>query len=555
MDYKQRYSFWLEHADPQTVCELQSIAQNEDEIFDRFYKELEFGTGGMRGVIGAGYNRINRYTIARATQGFAQYIRSQGEGACKQGVVIAHDNRRMSRELALTTAGVLAANGIQAYLFEDLRTTPELSFGVRKLGAFGGVVITASHNPPEYNGYKLYDQTGCQLIPSAAQKVIDQISTIENEFSITALSLEEAGDLIQIVGKEIDDAYHQEVLNLQFDPGVTRQIQVVYTPQHGTGNIPVRYVLKEAGFEVIPVESQCFPDTEFSNTENPNPEVPAAYNAALEVMKETNADIAIATDPDCDRLGAVINCGQENYQLMTGNQSGAVILYYILTRMKEQGKLPENGVMFNTVVTSTLGDKIAESFGVTTEKTLTGFKFIGDKIHSHEVAGDKKFVFGYEESYGCLIGDFVRDKDAVQASLMFCEAADYFKKQGKTLIDVLEEIFAQYGYFADSLTSVTLKGAKGAEEIQQIMVNLRANPKTHIAGYPLKETVDFLNPPAGFISSNVLLYVFEDGGFVAVRPSGTEPKCKFYYCIYGANQQEALAKAQAIKDVMEYKGE
>lgn len=553
MDFKQRYDFWIANADEQTALELQEISQNEEEMFDRFYKELEFGTGGMRGVIGAGYNRINRYTIARATKGFALYIQEQGEEACKKGIVIAHDNRRMSRELAQTTAGVLAANGIQSYLFEDLRTTPELSFGVRYLGAFGGVVITASHNPPEYNGYKLYDQTGCQLIPAVAQKVIDQIATVENEFSVKALSLQEAGDLIKIVGKEIDDAYHKEVLNLQFDKGATRNIKVVYTPQHGTGNIPVRYVLKEAGFDVIPVENQCFPDTEFSNTENPNPEVPAAYNAALEQMKETNADIAIATDPDCDRLGAVINCGNGNLQLLTGNQSGAVILYYILTRMKEQGTLPENGVMFNTVVTSTLGDKIAASFGVTTEKTLTGFKFIGDKIHSHEVAGDKKFVFGYEESYGCLIGDFVRDKDAVQASLMFCEAADYFKKQGKTLVDVLNEIFETYGYFADSLTSVTLKGAKGAEEIQQIMKDLRANPKTEIAGYPLKETVDFLNPPQGFISSNVLLYTFADGGFVAVRPSGTEPKCKFYYCIYGKTKEEALEKAEAIKKVMEYK--
>ncbi len=553
MDFKERYAFWLANADSQTVEDLQGIAGNEEEIFDRFYKELEFGTGGMRGVIGAGINRINRYTIARATQGFAMYIRSCGEEACKKGVVIAHDNRRMSRELAETTAGVLAAKGIQSFLFEDLRTTPELSFGVRRLEAFGGVVITASHNPPEYNGYKLYDQTGCQLIPAVAQKVIHQIATVKNEFSVKVLSLEEAGDLIKIVGEEIDTPYHQAVLNLQFDKGVTRNVKVVYTPQHGTGNIPVRYVLNQAGFEVIPVECQCSPDPEFSNTENPNPEVPAAYNAALKLMKETDADLAIATDPDCDRLGAVINCGNGDFKRMTGNQSGAVILYYILTRMKEQGTLPENGVMFNTVVTSTLGDKIAQGFGVSVEKTLTGFKFIGDKIHAHEQAGDKKFVFGYEESYGCLIGDFVRDKDAVQASLMFCEAADYFKKQGKTLIDVLNEIFEQYGYVADSLTSVTLKGAKGAEEIQQIMKNLRGTPKTEIAGIPLKETVDFLTPPQGFISSNVLLYTFEDGGFVAVRPSGTEPKCKFYYCIYGETKEEALAKAEAIQEVMEYK--
>ena len=546
MDFKERYEFWLANADVDTVNELKEIKNDEAEIYDRFYKETEFGTGGMRGVIGAGYNRINRYTIGRATEGFAHYI-LKNDRAKDKGVAIAHDNRRCSRLFAEVTAGVLAANGIKVYLFEDLRTTPELSYAVRRLGCFGGVVITASHNPPEYNGYKLYDETGCQLVPSAAQAVIDEIALITNEFSVKPLSVSEAGNLIEIIGNEIDMPYYEEVLGLRFDKNALRNIKVVYTPQHGTGNEPVRYVLYKAGFEVIPVESQCAPDPDFSCTENPNPESPAAYKAALEIMHKTDADIAIATDPDCDRLGAVINCGDGNYQLLTGNQSGAVILYYILSRMKDNGSLPSNGVMFNTVVTSSLGDIIAADFGVETEKTLTGFKFIGDKIKQHELTDGKKFVFGYEESYGCLIGDFVRDKDAVQASLMFCEAADYYKKQGKTLVDVLNEIYEKYGYFDDNLESITLKGEKGAKQIAKIMDDLRSDNPTELGGIKIKERTDFLTPPEGFISSNVLLYTFEDGGFVAVRPSGTEPKCKFYFCIRGKDKTETQVKMAALK--------
>ena len=548
---QEAYAYWLEHADATTVGELKKIESDENEIFDRFYKEVEFGTGGMRGVIGAGSNRINRYMIARATKGFAEYIKSSGPEACKRGVSIAYDNRRYSREFAETTAGVLAANGIQSYLFASLRTTPELSYAVRYLGAFGGVVITASHNPPEYNGYKLYDETGCQLVPGVVQDVIEEIEKIEDVFSVESLSLEQAGELIQFVGEEIDEAYYKEVLNLQFDKGKRRDVKVVYSPQHGTGNIPVRRVLEEAGFVVLPVESQCNPDPEFSHTENPNPEAPEAYKTAVQIMKNTEADITIATDPDCDRLGAVVYCGKGEYRLLTGNQSGAIILYYILSRMKEKGTLPENGVMFNTIVTSTLGDKIAESFGVSVEKTLTGFKFIGDKIRQHEIIGDKQFVFGYEESYGCLIGDFVRDKDAVQASLMFCEAADYYKQQGKTLVDVLEEIFQTYGYFYDSLTSVTLKSAEGEKEIRGILERLRKEPIKEVGGCQVKEIIDFLNPPKGFIASNVLLYQFEDGSFVAVRPSGTEPKCKFYYCACAATEAEAETKVAVFKRVFE----
>lgn len=549
MSVQTIYKVWLNHSDTETVSALKNMSEEEKQ--DSFYKNIQFGTGGMRGLLGPGTNRINKYTIAKATKGFAEYIKANGENACKKGIVIAHDNRRQSRELSKITAGVLAYEGIKVYLFEDLRTTPELSFAVRHIGCFGGVVITASHNPPEYNGYKLYDETGCQLVPDIVDKIIPYINGVENELEVKYLSLREAGSLVEIIGKDVDETYYKKVLELRFDKTANKDIKVVYTPQHGTGNIPVREVLKRAGYNVIPVECQCFPDTEFRNTKNPNPEMPDAYEEAIKLLKTNNADIAIATDPDCDRLGAVINCGNGEYRPMTGNQSGAVILYYLLSRLKEQGKIPQNGLMVNTIVTSTLGDKIAKDFGLTVEKTLTGFKFIGEKIKEHEQKQDKQFVFGYEESYGCLVGDFVRDKDAVQASLMFCEAADYYKKQGKTLIDVLSLIFSKYGYFLDSLTSVTLKGEDGAKKIAGILENLRNNPIRQVGGVAVSKITDYNNPPEGFIKSNVLHYEFADSSFVAVRPSGTEPKCKFYYCVCAKDKSLAEEKLKLYKSKFE----
>ena len=553
MEFMKKYHHWIENSDAKTAEELKALAGNDAEIEDRFYKDLEFGTAGLRGVIGACSNRMNIYTVAKATKGFADYICSKGEKAKEDGIVIAHDNRRMSREFAEITAGVLAANGIKAYLFESLRTTPELSFSVRYLGCFGGVVITASHNPPEYNGYKLYDENGCQLIPCLADEVTKFVNAVEDELKVKFLSLEEAGDLVEIVGEEIDETYYEEVLSLQFDPDCERNIKVVYTPQHGTGNIPVRDVLDEAGYIVLPVLSQCDPDPDFSGTKSPNPEVPAAYEAAIELMKEHNADIAIATDPDCDRLGAVINCNGD-YRLITGNQSGAILLNYVLTRMTEQGTMPENPVMINTIVTSTLGDKVALSFGVDVEKTLTGFKFIGDKIKNHNALGDKQYVFGYEESYGCLIGDFARDKDAVQASLMFCEAADYYKKQGKTLVDVLDELSDKLGYYLDTQSSAAFKGADGSEKMNALLEEMRANPISEAAGLKVVAAEDYLNnPPEDFVPSNVLRYTLEDGSFVAIRPSGTEPKCKVYYCVRGNDKADAETKLAALKEVFDIK--
>ena len=555
MTVNEKYLHWINSADQTTAAELKALDGNETEINDRFYRELEFGTAGIRGVIGAGSNRMNRYTVAKATEGYAKYILSVGGTAKDDGVVISYDNRHCSREFAEVTAGVLAANGIKAYIFSELRPTPELSFAVRYLGCFGGVMITASHNPPEYNGYKLYDSNGCQLVPHLADAVAKYVGEVEDELEVKCLSLEEAGELCEFVLDEIDDVYYEEVLALQFDDdGEQKEIRVVYTPQHGTGNIPVRDVLDEAGYTVLPVLSQCEPDPDFSGTKSPNPEMTVAYEEAIALMKEKDADLAIATDPDCDRLGAVINCGGGRFELMTGNQSGAVILHYILTRMKEEGSLPDNAVMINTVVTSPIGDKVAKSFGVEVEKCLTGFKFIGDKIEKHNKAGDKKYVFGYEESYGCLIGDFARDKDAVQASLMICEAAAYYKKQGKNLIDVLDDIFAAHGYYVDTQSSTYFKGIDGNEKMAAVLTAYRNDPPSEVAGVKVESIDDFLlSPPEDFVPSNVLRFNFADGSFVAIRPSGTEPKCKVYYCICGETKAAAEEKLLKFKEYFDIK--
>ena len=552
MDYKALYTHWCAHADADMVRELSEL--DDAEIYDRFYTAMEFGTGGLRGVIGAGTNRINKYTIRKATQGFAAYIKTKGADACRRGVVIAHDNRRMSVEFCRETAGVLAANGITAYVFDALRPTPELSFAVRYLKAAGGVMITASHNPPEYNGYKIYDENGCQLVPHLNDQVVTQINAIADELQIPSLSAEQAGDLIQPVPAELDEAYYQKVMEICINKDVdTKALRVVYSPQHGTGNIPVRTVLTRLGYDVIPVTAQCAPDTEFSNTKNPNPETREAFELPVQVAKEAGADIAITTDPDCDRLGVAVKQGAD-YVLMTGNQSGAVLLQYVIQQRLKNGTMPKNPIMFNTIVTSDIGDKICEKYGVAVEKTLTGFKFIGDKIRKYEQSGDQQFLFGYEESYGYLLSDIVRDKDAVQSSLMLCEAAAYYKAQGKTLYDVLLEIFAEYGYYLDAQTNVTLKGADGAEKIQQLLRNLRANPPKAAAGIAVTKAEDYLSKEMqaqGFPASNVLKYMLADGSWVAVRPSGTEPKCKYYYCITAQNKTAAGEKLAAFKQVFE----
>lgn len=555
MDYKKIYEEWLSSplTDADTKAELASIQNDEKEIEERFSTEIEFGTAGLRGVLGAGTNRINKYIVRKVTKGYADYIRSIGKDACSAGVVIAHDNRRCSREFCLETAGVLAKNGIKAYIFDALRPTPELSFAVRELGAFGGVMITASHNPPEYNGYKLYDQRGCQLIPAMSDAVSGYISKIEDSLNIESLSLEDAGALIETLGVDIDEKYYKAVMSISINDVNKNKIKMVYSPQHGTGNVPVREVLGRLGYNVIPVEEQCVPDTEFSHTENPNPETDGAYTLAFEYARKHDADIVITTDPDCDRLGVAVKNGTD-YKRMTGNQSAAVVLEYVLSQKKEKGLLEDNCVMFNTIVTSDLGDRICESYGVEVEKTLTGFKFIGDKIYNHEIGDKKKFIFGYEESYGCLIADFARDKDAVQASLMLCEAAAFYAEQGKTLLDVLDELYVKHGYFLDALNSFTFKGLEGIKKISDLVGDLRSNPPASAGGIKISILEDYDSKDMmdkGFPKSNVLKFILEDGSWVAVRPSGTEPKCKFYYSLCAESREKALEKLEVIKEVFE----
>ena len=554
MDYQAKYQHWCQNADPAMQAELAEIAGNDKEIKERFFCDLAFGTGGLRGVIGAGTNRINKYIIRKTTQGYAEYVKKAGTDACRRGVVIAHDNRRFSVEFAKETAGVLAANGIKAYLFDSLRPTPELSFSVRELGAFGGVMITASHNPPEYNGYKLYDERGCQLVPDVNDAVVAEIERIDDPLMLKALSREEAGDLIVTVDPSIDETYYSAVMKITENNDLDKSdVTIVYSPQHGTGNIPVRTVLSRLGYHVIPVEEQCVPDTEFSKTLNPNPEVADAYVLALEYAKKADADIVITTDPDCDRLGVAVKHGGD-YVRMTGNQSAAVLLEYILSQRAKKGTLPENGVMFNTIVTSDLGDRICENYGVSVEKTLTGFKFIGDKVYRHELAGDKTFVFGYEESYGCLISDCVRDKDAVQASLMLCEATVYYHKMGMTLIDALEALYKKYGFFRDALDNFTFKGLDGAEKITALVDGLRKNPPASAGEISVVKMEDYTSQEmidAGFTKSDVLRFVLADGSWVAVRPSGTEPKCKFYFSVVAPTPAEADAKLSVMKATFE----
>ena len=555
MNYIDKYNNWcasngLDDADKK---ELLSIANDDKEIKERFLYDLEFGTGGLRGVIGIGTNRINKYIVRKTTQGFANYIKAQGEDACKRGVVIAHDNRRFSINFCLETAGVLAANGIQAYIFDSLRPTPELSFAVRHLSAFGGVVITASHNPPEYNGYKLYDERGCQLVGESNDGVIDEINKIKDPLSVKALTKEEAGSLIKVLDSSVDEEYYKKVMDISVTADLKKDIKIVYSPQHGTGNIPVREVLDHMGYNVIPVLEQCDPDTEFSNTKNPNPETAEAYSLAFEYAKQNDADIIITTDPDCDRLGVAVKKNGE-YVRMTGNQSAAVLLKYILSRREENGTLPKNGVMFNTIVTSDLGDRVCAEYGIKTEKTLTGFKFIGNKIYNHEILGDAEFVFGYEESYGCLIADFVRDKDAVQASLMLCEAAAYYHAQGKSLLDVLEELYAVHGFYLDALDNFMFKGIDGPEKISALVNGLRTNPPKMAGDIAVVEMEDYKSEKMlslGFPSSNVLRFILADGSWVAVRPSGTEPKCKFYFSVRAKDLAEAEEKLKVMKATFE----
>ncbi len=556
----ERYEKWINspNLDSRYTETLESMSPEEKN--DAFYTTIQFGTAGMRGLLGPGTNRINIHTIRKATQGFADYIKENGPKACEEGIAISYDNRHMSKELAFDCADLLAKNGIKAYVFESLRPTPELSFAVRHLGCFGGIMITASHNPKQYNGYKLYDSKGCQLIPSLAEKVIEKVNAIDDELAISSEIPDDVREeLVTVIGEDVDRPYYEAVKGIQLNPEIEKNISIVFSPEHGTANVPVRTIYEETGYECIPVLEQCTPDPEFSNTPTPNPEQSGAYELALDYAKKNDADIILVCDPDADRMGVGVKHNGE-YVVMTGNQSGAVLLEYILDQMEKKGIMPENPVMFNTVVTSDLGEKVAESHGVETEKTLTGFKFIGEKVAKYEQNHQKNYVFGYEESYGSLIKPFVRDKDAPQACLMLAEAAAYYKDQGKDLVDVLEELYEKHGTYEESQVAVELEGEAGAKRIQKILTDLRQDELKEIAGVPVIRFEDFneavikengeTKPLEGFVKSDVLKYFLEDGSWIAVRPSGTEPKCKFYYCVRGTDHEDAKEKTAIYQKAM-----
>ncbi|MBS4536134.1 phospho-sugar mutase [Clostridium sp. D2Q-14] len=552
-----KYNQWLKGKFDQDIKdELRRIHNNLKEIEDRFYKELEFGTGGLRGKIGAGTNRINKYTIAKSTLGFAKYIINKGDK--EKGIVIAYDSRRKSKEFAKTAALVLAQERIKAYLFESLRPTPELSYAVRYLNAAGGIVITASHNPPEYNGYKVYGDDGCQLVPSLANKLISYIRNIDSFEGIELMDEKEAKTkgLLQIIGKEIDDKYISKVKKERVRNDVDKQIKVVYTPIHGTGNIPIRRVLKELGYTNFHVvKDQENPDADFSTVEYPNPEDPKVFEIARNIGEKINADLLLGTDPDCDRVGAVVKNNEGKYTVLNGNQTGVLLLDYIV----KNSKLSENGVVIKTIVTSELGRVIAEKHGLEVLDTLTGFKFIGEKIGEFEKNNNKEFVFGYEESYGYLKGTYARDKDAVVASMLIVEMAAFYKKQGMNLYDALMDLYDRYGYFKESLHSIKLEGIAGNDKIKKVMDNYRENYPNNIGGkkvikvsdYKNSKSIDVLNNKEERIQlpiSNVLKFVLDDDSWFTLRPSGTESKLKIYFSANGKDNEDVEFKLKSMEE-------
>lgn len=550
-----QYELWLKDPfiDEETKRELASLRQNEKELEDRFYRDLEFGTGGLRGVIGAGTNRMNRYTVAKATQGLAQFVRQQsGDGL--PSVAIAYDSRNQSPEFALEAALVLAGNGIKAYVFESLRPTPELSFTVRHLGCAGGIVVTASHNPPEYNGYKVYGSDGGQLVPHDAERVLAEIYTVDALSKIKRMERQEAEarQLLEWIGAEVDEAFVSAVAGVSLHTDtvkrVSDQFHVLYTPLHGAGNLSVRHVLKRIGFEhVHVVPEQELPDAGFSTVKSPNPEEREAFALALAMAEETKADIIIGTDPDCDRMGAVVQNDQGEFVVLNGNQSGAIMANYLLDSLRERGELPDNGVLIKTIVTSEMGAVIADSFGVGTINTLTGFKYIGEKMTEFEKSGQHRFLFGYEESYGYLAGTYCRDKDAVLASMLICEAAAYYKSQGKTLYDVLQELYRKFGHFREQLESRTLKGKDGLEQIKGIMDDWRSYPPDVVAGVSVVRVQDYSQGIDGLPAENVLKYTLADDSWFCLRPSGTEPKIKVYFAVRASSGEEARERLERLR--------
>ena len=558
MNYKEIYNEWMESSyfDEETKRELAKIADNDTEIKERFYKSLEFGTGGLRGIIGAGTNRINIYTVRKATRGICKYIdRKFGEEGKKRGVVIAHDSRKMSREFCEEVAATLAAYGVRAFVFDSLRATPILSFAIRYLNCQMGIVITASHNPKEYNGYKVYGSYGGQICVEEANEIIDEINSLENLNEIKEGNFESlvSSGMITVLDNDVDNAFNEAVMNQIRDENMVSEngdeLRIIYTPIHGTGNIPVRRALKEAGFtDVTVVKEQEMPDSEFSTVEYPNPEEREVFNIAIDMAKENNADLIIGTDPDCDRVGIVVRDNNGEYVVLNGNQTGAIMVNYLFSKMSEEGTIPEKTVIIKTIVTSELGAAIAAHYGAEVVNTLTGFKFIGEKIHEYEDFGSitKNFVIGYEESYGYLVGTHARDKDAVVSSLIISEAALYYKLKGMTLYDALMDIYDKFGYYKEALKSITLKGIDGVEKISKIMKVFRNNKIDSIAGVNVDRVLDYKEGIEDLPKSDVLKFILEDKSWIAVRPSGTEPKIKFYFGVCGNSKEDSDSKVEAL---------
>ena len=563
MDYKEKYNEWLNSkVISETIKEELRSITDEKEIEDRFYKELDFGTGGLRGVIGAGTNRMNVYTVSKATQGFANYLNKDFEAP---KVAIAYDSRNMSKEFAEAAALTLCANNVKVFLFESLRPTPMLSFTVRHLNCQGGIVITASHNPKIYNGYKVYDEFGGQVTDEKAGLIIGEVNSIVNYEDIKTIALEEAlkDNLLEYIGEDVDKAYLEEVKALTIRTELVKEkakdLKVIYTPIHGSGNMPVRRVLKELGYENVEVvKEQEMPDGNFPTASYPNPENAQVFELALEMAKTSNPDIIFGTDPDCDRIGVVVKENSGEYKVLTGNQTGLLLTDYILSSLKEEGKLPSNGVVIKTIVTSEGARAIANYYGVEIMDVLTGFKYIGEKIRQFQENGDKKYLFGFEESYGYLAGEFVRDKDAVIASMLIAEMTLYYKEQGKSLYEALIELYNRVGFFKEDLISIELQGKEGQEKIGKCLDLLRETALTEVDGvkiakrldYKLSKEEDLVNASEEVINlpkSNVLKYILVDGSSFVVRPSGTEPKIKFYIATVGESEADAKEKIANIE--------